>query len=277
MKRNGAGSGPRRGPVGLWITVLAIAGGAGPGPDDRPRPEDDGTFRPTVLVREGLAQGSGTVIASVKGETLVLTAAHVVKGRGRPLVELHRYNLGVEGIGPREGWPVAVEAEVAGADEAADIAILRVRRLPALPYVARLAASDDEPARGTLVTSVGIDLGTHLSSWQARVVEVAWFEMDGGAERPFLITTKTPEFGRSGGGLFLEDGTLVGVCIGRAHLYERRRSGIFASAASIRQLLRDAELDAAVVRSEARHRAVTRRARPTDRAPIVTTRSRSAP
>ncbi len=148
--------------MGLWITVLALAGGAGPDPDDRPMPEDDGTFRPTVLVRKGWAQGSGTVIASVKGETLVLTAAHVVKGRGRPHVELHRSNLGVEGIGRRAGWPVAVAAEVAGSDEAADIAILRVRRLSALLYVARLAASDDEPARGTLVTSVGIDLGTHL-------------------------------------------------------------------------------------------------------------------
>ena len=43
---------------------------------------DDWTFRPTVVVRRGTSQGSGTIIASVDGETLVLTAAHVVR-RGR--------------------------------------------------------------------------------------------------------------------------------------------------------------------------------------------------
>ena len=230
---------PRRGLVGLWIAVVAVAGGAGP--DDRPRSDDDWTFRPTVLVRNGSSQGSGTVIASVKGETLVLTAAHVVKEPGLLRVEFHRYNLGIESRAAGEGWPLAVKAEVAGTDVAADIAILRIRRLPALPFVARLAAGDEEPALGTLVTSVGIDRGTHLSSWDARVVEVAWFEMDGEAERPFLITTKPPEFGRSGGGLFLENGDLVGVCIGRAEIFKgaglassrRPRASVNSSATKI--------------------------------------------
>ena len=54
------------------------------------------TYRPTVVVRRGTSQGSGTIIASVDGETLVLTAAHVVKAEGPILVELHRYNLGME-------------------------------------------------------------------------------------------------------------------------------------------------------------------------------------
>ena len=36
------------------------------------------------------------MIASVEGETLILTAAHVVEGAGPLWVELHRYNFGVE-------------------------------------------------------------------------------------------------------------------------------------------------------------------------------------
>ena len=57
-------------------------------------PGTTGLTAPTVVVRRGTSQGSGTIIASVDGETLVLTAAHVVKAEGPVLVELHRYNLG---------------------------------------------------------------------------------------------------------------------------------------------------------------------------------------
>src|SRR3712207_6307971 len=86
--------------AGVTLAVLAMAlTEAAPrrAPADRLVPADDGTFRPTVLIRQGPAQGSGTVIASVAGEALVLTAAHAVRGSGEVLVELHRYNLGLEG------------------------------------------------------------------------------------------------------------------------------------------------------------------------------------
>ena len=72
---------------------------------------DNWTFRPTVLVRRGSSQGTGTIIASLDRETLVLTAGHVIRGRGPILVELHRYNLGIEhqptipGKWPRRLWP----------------------------------------------------------------------------------------------------------------------------------------------------------------------------
>ena len=57
------------------------------------------------------------------------------------------------------------------------------------------------------VTSVGIDLGERLSSWRTRVEGVGWFRLEKQDEdRPFLITSKPPEHGRSGGGLFSPDG-----------------------------------------------------------------------
>ncbi len=222
---------------------------------------DDGTFRPTVLVRRGTSQGSGTIIASVDGETLVLTAAHVIRDTGPISIELHRYNLGLErtrGIpGP---WPQPVAARLAAADTAADLAILRIEGLEPLPYVARLASPRREPAIDSTVTSIGIDLGTRLSGWSSRLVEVLWFELnDSRDERLFFLTARTPEYGRSGGGLFLPGGELVGVCVGHAELVRGHRLGVFASRESIQQLLMENGLDVVVERSELRQARLARR------------------
>ncbi len=141
-----------------------------------------------------------------------------------------------------------------------------------MPFVARLAPGDQEPARESVVISVGIDKGTRLSSWQSRVHGVRWFALEEErGERPFVITEQPPEHGRSGGGLFLEGGELTGVCIGRSELVKGRLSGVFASAASVQRLLRDHDLDTAVVRSEARR---TAQARPDRHAPVTPTRAR---
>jgi S1-C subfamily serine protease len=276
--------------AGLILAGATVATAQGPAANPS-LPEDDRTFRPTVVVRRGASQGSGTVIASVPGETLVLTAAHVVTGEGgSPSVEVHRYNMGVERALPARGWPVVLQAEVAAADPAADIAVLRVRGRAELPFVATLAPVGDEPRRGAVVTSVGIDAGAHLRSWRTRVRETAWFVMApagpeaddrdragdavaSGArgsfhlrgrtdrrpdedlddpERPFLITARAPEMGRSGGGLFSEAGALVGVCVGRIESERgRERAGVFASGESVRRLLLEHELDAVVARFEA--------------------------
>jgi S1-C subfamily serine protease len=221
-------------------------------PDRGVVPTDDCTFRPTVLVRRGSAQGSGTIIASVDGQTLVLTAAHVLEDAGAIEVELHRYNLGLERTpAPAGAWPRSIQATLIARDRAADLAILRVEGLAALPYVARLAPPRNEVVVDSIVTSIGIDLGTHLSSWSSRLVEALWFELnDNRDERLFLITARAPEHGRSGGGLFLPDGELVGVCIGHAELVRGRRQGVFASRESIRQLLIDSDLTSIISRSE---------------------------
>src|SRR4051794_7169020 len=115
-------------------------------PHDAVLEVDSLTFRPTVLVRRGTSQGTGTIIASVDAETLVLTASHVVRGTGQIQVELHRYNLGLERSSTQVGrWPRQVSAECVATDAAADIAVLRLRNMVALPFVARLGTADDEP------------------------------------------------------------------------------------------------------------------------------------
>jgi S1-C subfamily serine protease len=181
---------------------------------------DDWTFRPTVLVRRGTSQGSGTIVASVDGESLILTASHVLRGTGPITIELHRYNMGLEHLPNSDGlWPRVIDASLAASDTSADIALLKIRTRHALPYVARLGSGDIDPAAHEEMTSLGIDLGTKLSSWSTKLVEVFSFELnERGADRPFLVTAKIPEHGRSGGGLFDQDNRLVGVCVGHAEL-----------------------------------------------------------
>src|SRR5262249_29609339 len=140
-------------------------------------------------------------------------------------------------------WPRTLDAQLVASDPAADLAILRIAKRKALPYVARLGLNPPEPAPDSVVTSIGFDLGAKLSSWPSRLVEILWFELNESQdERKFLITEKPPEHGRSGGGLFLANGELVGVCLGYAELVPGRPMGVFASGESIRNLILDHNL-----------------------------------
>jgi len=274
--------------VGQGIGAGPAPRGHTPAPTSAPAPAatpakraaDDQTFRPTVIVRDGNSQGSGTIIASVEGETLVLTAAHVVHDKKPVRVELHRYNLGVEHDLPSQGWPVRLPAEVAATDEAGDVAVVRVRGRPALPFVGTLAGGGEAAARGAVVTSVGVDGGDNLQSWPTHVLGPVSLVMSpapapGVREtpprsvghrdpngRPFLVTARAPEHGRSGGGLFAEGGRLVGVCVGRLERADEPALGLFAASEGVRRLLKAKGLDAAVARSEA-----ARKPRPAKRPP----------
>lgn len=261
--------------LAMAMVLVPVARGEDP-TRHTPNGRDDQTFRPTVIVRKGNSQGSGTIIASVDGETLVLTAAHVVQSPGVLQVEVHRYNMGVERALRPEGWPIRLPAETAASDTVGDVAVVRVRGRQALPFVARLAPPGSRLTRGSVVTSVGIDGGEKLDSWPARVLEVAWFGMAtevvtsggrsfrvadvrprqddlGNVERPFFITSRAPREGRSGGGLYLEGDRLVGVCVGRIEKPGTRSQGVFASCDTIHHLLHEHDLGEVVARSEARH------------------------
>lgn len=255
--------------LGGWAAAAPPAGGRPSVPSSRSAgrdavlPGDDWTFRPTVMVRRGTSQGTGTVIASVDGETLVLTAAHVVRGRDPLIIELHRYNLGLENRDAPGPWPRVIPAQVAASDPTADVAILRVRKMEALPYVARILDSgkDGAPEEWSSVTSVGIDLGSRLSSWNSVLVETARIKLgESDQTRPFLITARTPEHGRSGGGLFTAEGRLIGVCVGHAEMVKGRRMGVFSSIDNARRLIRENDLTAVLARSSARHAARRRTA-----------------
>ena len=146
-----------------------------------------------------------------------------------------------------------IKASLAAADAAADLSIVRIEKMTALPYVARFTHNNEEPPPDAVVASIGIDLGRKLTHWNSRLVETVRFELnDSGSARPFLITEKIPEHGRSGGGLFLANGELVGVCVGHSELVKGKRMGVFAASESIRRLLDDQDLGDTLLRSELR-------------------------
>lgn len=231
-------------------------------PEDLPGPLDDVIFRPTVMVRKGNSRGSGTIIASTKGRSLILTAAHVIDGPGRAAIELHRFNLGIEGRKLGGSWPKVIPVKILVADLNADVAVLMVEGLARLPYVARLNDTLADPLPdGFSVTSVGIDQASDLNSWDSRIRGTALLSRnladEGGSAftspsgnqgqapshdpRLFVITEHPPIQGRSGGGLYSSDGRLLGVCVGRIEVKstrgEERTIGLFASGQSIQRVL----------------------------------------
>jgi S1-C subfamily serine protease len=238
--------------VAVWLPLH----GSVPARSAEPRRGPD-VVRPTVQIRNGTKRGSGTVIVSVPGETWILTAAHVVEKASDLQVELHRFNLGGQNTGLTEGggWPRLVRATAAAADPDADVALVRIEGMTALPYVAPLDPGAAAPAQGEVLTSVGIDRGLHLTSWSASVLGTAMIDLHkGGGSRPFTVVSRPPDHGRSGGGLFRGDGTVVGVCTGHFDARPGQRVGAFAAMTSIQQLLRKHALENVVRRPEPDHR-----------------------
>jgi S1-C subfamily serine protease len=250
---------------------IAVLGPTAARPDDKGAAPGKATaaevLRPTVQIRNGTRRGSGTILASAPDETLILTAAHVVSDPAELKVELHRHNLGgpIAGLTEGGGWPRLVPAALVAADPAADVAIVRITGMVALPHVARFDPGSAEPAEGDVLTSVGIDRTLFLRLWRTTAQGTARVDIGrGGGARRFILTTRYPDHGRSGGGLYREDGALVGVCVGQLSLRPGQpKVGIFASSESIRRLLHDNDLDralraAAPGASRARKRTVPR-------------------
>jgi S1-C subfamily serine protease len=242
-----------------WLVVVGLATGLSSA-SDQPKPSHDGTFRPSVVVRQRKALGTGVIIASVEGETLILTASHVVDGTESIFIEVNRFNLGLEKTRSSAGFPRKLSASLVRRDVDADLAILRIKGELAFPYVARLAPGIERPADGTEVMSIGFDKGERLIGFPTKIKTVEKIDMGhGGGSRSFLVTEDPPEVGRSGGGLFRSDGSLVGVCVARAELEKGRKLGLFATLGNVKALIKsDEEIAATLLKSTRRLRTIAR-------------------
>ncbi|WP_448575908.1 S1C family serine protease [Thermomicrobium sp.] len=143
--------------------------------------------------------GAGTgVVIDQRG--LIVTAAHVVEGTST--VEI-RFATGER-----------VSSRVLGTDEANDIALLRVDRLPAGVPVAVLGDSDRVQV-GDVVVAIGSPFGLSGTVTQGIVSAVnrSW-NPPGGRLRTGLIQTDAPiNPGNSGGPLFDARGEVIGITI----------------------------------------------------------------
>ena len=163
---------------------------------------DDSLLAASVRLRiddgDGHSYGTGTIIDSRDGEALILTCGHVFRdSKGKGAIEVDLY-------GPT---PVQRAAgRLLSYDLERDIALLTIHT-PGPVAVARVAPSDYRIGQGDRVASVGCNNGGLPSVVHSRIASVNKF-----VGPPNFQVTGQPVQGRSGGGLFSEDGCVVGIC-----------------------------------------------------------------
>lgn len=165
----------------------------------------------------GMDIGSGTIIQSEPGRTLILTCGHIFR---------HFDDTGLIEVDVFQGnRPKMYDGELVKFDLKADVGLISISTLDNLAAV-RVAR---QPLNsGQLVFSVGCGGGEPPSKLQHRVTSTTKFPAG------YVECTGTPIQGRSGGGLFTVNGEVSGVCV-LADPAARR--GLYTSLETIHALL----------------------------------------
>jgi len=160
------------------------------------------TVRLRVYDGTGHGVGTGTVIDTHGEEALVLTCGHLFRdtaGKGRVEVDLF--------IGGRSQTVPGQLIDYDADDR--DIALVAIR--PGFPIQpVPVVRAGMLPQVGSAAFSFGCDRGDDPSRRDTRVTGVNKFNQHKGASN--LEIAGAPIDGRSGGGLFSQDGYLIGVC-----------------------------------------------------------------
>ena len=183
------------------------------------------SVRIRVVIDGNINLGSGTVISSQEGRTLILTCGHIFRG----FKEGSKIEVDVLPNGESQQYGARLEKF----DLDADVGLLSIPTDVPVPSV-RFAVSEAAPAVGEHVASIGCSGGAAPTREQLRITAVDKYRGPNNIE-----CTGVPVRGRSGGGLFNRRGEVVGVCIaadpeGQRGLY----SGLFA----VHQMLRECGL-----------------------------------
>jgi S1-C subfamily serine protease len=173
-------------------------------------------IRAAVRVRTSGGTGSGVILSSVPGRTVIATAAHVVRGESSVTVDLFR-DFGVK----------AYTATVSIVNDTTDLALLTVvaNKLP-LPSVIGANAS---PATGDVTFGIGCSGGAGVTVMTCRVQS-----LDGGD----VFASGSPALGRSGGGLYNRRFELIGIC---SASNQQRQDGWYIGHAKLQALLSEWE------------------------------------
>ncbi|MCA9246582.1 MAG: trypsin-like peptidase domain-containing protein [Planctomycetales bacterium] len=156
------------------------------------------TVRIRVEDPDGHSYGTGTIVDARQGEALILTCGHLFRdsgGKGLVTVDFQR-----------NGQAATATARLLGFDLKRDLGVLTFRPEGEV-RVAPLAPADRRVACGDWVMNVGCNHGAAPSPRSSRITDIdkylgpANFEVSG-----------TPVEGRSGGGLFNQQGELIGIC-----------------------------------------------------------------
>lgn len=183
------------------------------------------TARLRVEDGTGVSRGTGTVIDCRQGEALILTCGHIFRdseGKGRVEVDLFA-----------QGGPRGVAGQVVAWDLKRDLALVSIFTDVPLEAV-RVGTPDRTVKPGDTVVTVGCDGGADPSVHHSRITAVNKYLGPANVQ-----VAGQPVQGRSGGGLFAIDGTLIGVCNAAD---PADNEGLFAALPTIHEQLEEAEL-----------------------------------
>lgn len=170
--------------------------------------------------------GTGTIIQSTPGQSIILTCNHIfLDVKDQAIVEVDVF---------RNGKVLKYPAQVLGGDHESDVAFLRINNTTILP-TAPLAA-DDVVKKNAPLFSIGCSNGDVPTRLNMNVIDVNRYNGPGN-----ILCTNDPAKGRSGGGLFDAANRIVGVC---SAADREAREGLYTSIKPIRKLMAQLNMNA---------------------------------
>ena len=191
---------------------------------------DDSTLAAStrIRVKDGskVHFGSGTIIESQPGRSVILTCGHIFRGLSKDaVIEVDYFTAGKTN-------PETVVGDVITYDLKSDLGLLEIPNSQPLPAVKLRTASENLVVENK-VTSVGCGGGKLPSIQKHAVTSINRYR---GPEN--IECTGIPQQGRSGGGLFI-DSQLVGVCIAAD---PKDKRGIYTSMKPVEEILMKAKM-----------------------------------
>jgi hypothetical protein len=194
--------------------------------------------------------GSGTIVWSTPKESLILCTAHVFNVVGAAQGPPAAFDLPIKvdlfDCKPSQGdirqvhYAGTCLGEVIDFDRPRDVGLIRIRPGRRLPF-SRLVPEGWRPKVGTKLITVGCDEGRDPTVWSTTVSRFFVKGLIGNDDYEAIECTKVPKQGRSGGGLFTEEGNLTGVCNFAEPIGNH---GLYATPSAIYRLLDRNELTA---------------------------------
>jgi len=169
-----------------------------------------------------IGYGSGTVIHSSENESLILTCAHIFKVDGERKIPPSKFTnkIGIDLFNGRikvvdgKAQLTCIEEGIPGKavdyDFASDVGLIRIRR-GGLPY-AHVVPSHWTPQVRMSMTTVGCSEGHDATAWSTKITRAPSRMFPKNPEHLAIECEYAPLQGRSGGGLFTDDGFVAGVC-----------------------------------------------------------------
>ena len=224
---------------------------AGDDSDDEPTPTRyqnpkawETVVRIRVLGNGSIGFGSGTIIDSNSEEALILTCAHVFKldglrqqphpSRFPKKVMIDLFDGHLKGEKPAHvTFTEAMEGTVVDYDFTLDVALVKISPGRRIPH-ARVVPAHWTPAQRMSMLTVGCSEGRDASVWKTMILKPKMKGLSGNPNYEAIECTTAPKQGRSGGGLFTDDGYVAGVC----NFAENHGNiGLYATPTSIYKIL----------------------------------------